>query len=262
MTTRSRLGYYLNSIGTLLTGVSNWPTLAALPFGGGGVVKLRNGVEFEVRTLMDAWVIKETCLDSDYERNGVAIQDGWKVIDIGAGLGDFTVYVAKTRPNCAVIGVEPFDQSFELLKRNMARNNTSNVHPLRAAVASKPGELVLAQTGAAVQHTTTGSVKQGDSDVKHAVQALTLAQIMDQHGFATCDFLKMDCEGGEFDILLNSAPSTLTRIRRIALEYHNGFTSFSHTDLEKHLSAHGFLVRSSGNPVHAYLGFMYAEQQL
>jgi FkbM family methyltransferase len=257
----SKLDYYLRSIPTLLGGIANWPVLPALALGkSGSVLRLNNGVHFEVRTLMDAWVIKETCLDKDYETNGVPIQDGWTVVDIGAGLGDFTVYVAKTRPKSRVIGIEPFGESFELLKRNAARNNVSNIVMLQAAVASAPGELVLAQTGAAVQHTTTGSAKQGASDLTHRVQALTLAQIFDAQNVASCDFLKMDCEGGEFDILLNSAPAIFARIRRIAIEYHNGFTAHTHEDLKRHLALHGYSVRTVPNPVHAYLGFLYAER--
>lgn len=259
-TSFSRARYYLGSLVTLLGGVKNWPALPFVAARKGGVMTLNNGVAFEIRSLMDAWVIKETCLDRDYERNGVVIQDGWTIVDIGAGLGDFTVYVAKTRPNSRVIGIEPFGESFELLKRNIARNGVSNITPLQAAVASAPGTLELAQTGAAVQHTTTGSVKQGASDTRHRVEALTLAQIFDQLSVTICDLLKMDCEGGEYDILLNSAPAIFHRIKRIAMEYHNGFTRFSVTDLKRHLETHGYKVDVTPNPVHSYLGFLYAER--
>jgi FkbM family methyltransferase len=262
MSIATRIGYYLGSIGTLLGGVSNWPVLPTLLFRSGGVITLNNGIQFEVRTLMDAWVIKETCLDKDYESNGVTVQDGWTVIDIGAGLGDFAVYMAKTRPNSKVIGIEPFGESFALLKRNAARNHVTNIVPLQVAVASKPGELVLAQTGAAVQHTTTGSSKQGSSDVTHSVKALTIAQILDADSVGHCDFLKMDCEGGEYDIILNSDPSVFARIQRIAMEYHDGFTTHNHTDLEQHLIKLGYRVRTTKNPVHNYLGFLYAERVL
>lgn len=65
-------------------------------------MKLRNGQQVKVRSLMDIWIVKETCLDKDYEVNGVPIADGWQVVDIGAGLGDFVLSAANERPNCKI----------------------------------------------------------------------------------------------------------------------------------------------------------------
>jgi hypothetical protein len=112
--------YYLVSMLTLLRGLKNWPLAGALlarwpvrqP-----VVELRpSGLRFRVRTFMDVWIIKETCLDRDYERVGTDLQDGWNVVDIGAGLGDFTVYAARRCPHGTVYAYEPFPESFALLQ--------------------------------------------------------------------------------------------------------------------------------------------------
>ena len=55
-------------------------------------------LRFGVRGRMDVWSIKETFLDAFYTRYGVPIEDGWRVIDIGAGIGDFSVYAAYQKP--------------------------------------------------------------------------------------------------------------------------------------------------------------------
>ena len=72
----SRLRYYLTSIPTLLWGVRNWPTviagLSGLPAASPVVVTLRDGLRFRVRTLLDIWILKETCLDCQYERASVS----------------------------------------------------------------------------------------------------------------------------------------------------------------------------------------------
>ena len=52
-----------------------------------------------------------------------------------------------------------------------------------------------------------------------AVPAQTLLQVMDRVG-GTVDLVKMDIEGSEYEVLLNTAPKQLKRIRRMVLEYH------------------------------------------
>lgn len=252
----SRLTYYLSSIPTLLLGIVNWWALPLLLLGKRPFrLQLRSGLQFYVRTLMDVWIIKETCLDNDYERVGTPLQDGWHIIDIGAGLGDFTVYAAAKCPNSTVLAFEPFPESFALLQENLVLNGITHVRPFPAAVSAKTGELKLATTGAAVQHTTSQTAV---SQAALTVPAISLADIFRQNHLQQCDFLKMDCEGGEFDILLNTPDNTLRKIRRICLEYHDDRTPYQHTELVDRLQMLGFVVETAVNPAHTELGFIYA----
>ncbi|RQW02921.1 FkbM family methyltransferase, partial [candidate division KSB1 bacterium] len=87
--------YYLSSLLTLLRQTRNgYVCFGLLLHKKPVVIKLKNGCQFKVRSLMDVWIVKETCLDRDYESNATPIQDGWTIIDIGAGLGDFAISVA------------------------------------------------------------------------------------------------------------------------------------------------------------------------
>ncbi|NJM41259.1 MAG: FkbM family methyltransferase [Anaerolineae bacterium] len=108
---------------------------------------------------------------------------------------------------------------------------------------------MLATTGAAVQHTTTGSTVSGNATHAMEVESIALDDLLAQTG-GHCDFLKMDCEGGEFEILLNASCETLRNFSHICMEYHDGFTPYSHQDLAKHLAGCGFEVRTAVNPVH------------
>ena len=99
----SRWWYYLTSIPTLMLGIRNWPTMLAcflhLPVRRPFVLELRNGLCFWVRTPMDIWIIKEVCLDHQYEHASTEFQDGWIVLDVGAGLGEFAITVALKNPS-------------------------------------------------------------------------------------------------------------------------------------------------------------------
>jgi len=57
------LFYYLSSIPTLMRGVKNWSALLTLASHRPTIVQLRDpALRFHARSLMDVWIIKETCL--------------------------------------------------------------------------------------------------------------------------------------------------------------------------------------------------------
>jgi FkbM family methyltransferase len=254
----SALAYYARSIPKVLFGIQPLPQVIGLflgrSFAQPVTIRLRaSGLKYRVRTAMDVWVIKETCLDRDYER-GAALQDGWTIIDIGAGLGDFTAYAAWRSPHGAVLAFEPFPESFALLEQNLHLNNAGNVDARPYAVADTPGQLLL-NIGSehAVQHTTT---ERGAHAIE--VPAITLDSIFEDQVVTNCDLLKMDVEGAEYGILCNASADTLRKIRRIALEYHDHTPAGTHDRLRDFLSAHGFEVTLQPNPVHDHLGYLYA----
>lgn len=255
-----RIKYYATSVLTLLRQVGNWYILPLLvvrkrPI----IITLRTGYKFKVRSLMDVWIVKEVCLDRDYESNSVWIKDGWTVVDIGAGIGEFAISVAKEHPGCRVYAVEPSPASFGLLQENLRLNMVDNVMAFQVAVGSKSGKMLLATMGEAVQYTTTRCATVGGTTAIE-VQSLSLDELFRLNGIERCDFLKMDCEGCEFEVLLNSDPMVLERINHICLEYHDGFTGFSHMDLVNHLQRNGFRVKIAANPVHSHLGFLCARR--
>ena len=254
----SRINYYLTSLLTLIIQIKNWHVLWTLPLTKNLIIELRNGLQFKVHSLMDVWIIKETCLDRDYETHGAVIEDGWTVIDIGAAGGDFAILTAHEHPTAWLLAYEPSPTSYALLRENLSLNRVGNVQTFPLAVASRNGPLTLSTFGEAVQYSTSQNKRSASDQKTIEVQAIGLEDVFRTNGLKRCHFLKMDCEGGEFDILLNAKPETLQLIDRICLEYHNGFTEFSHTDLVRHLQQNSYQVKITPNPVHRYLGFLYA----
>jgi hypothetical protein len=43
---------------------------------------------------------------------------------------------------------------------------------------------------------------------------------MDRHDISTCAFVKVDCEGAEYEILYRTPPAYLARIKHMAIKYH------------------------------------------
>lgn len=168
-------------------------------------ITLRNGLQFWVRSPMDIWIIKETCLDREYEAKGMSIQNGWNVIDIGASLGDFAIHAARQNPRGIVFAYEPSPDSFALLQKNIRLNNIRNIVAFPQAVNGQLQELQLeVGSGVPVTYSTVSRNHATDSQVLN-VNATTLDVLFADLCLEYCDLLKVDCEGAEYDIFFKSA---------------------------------------------------------
>jgi hypothetical protein len=56
-----------------------------------------------------------------------------------------------------------------------------------------------------------------------SIDCVSLADIFTDNSIPYCDLLKLDCEGAELEILKAAPAKTLSRIRRIRLEWHPGY---------------------------------------
>jgi FkbM family methyltransferase len=223
------------------------------------IIELKDGSRYAVRSAMDAWVLKETCLDKDYERFGDPIEGDWNVIDVGAGLGDFAISVGLSHPLVKIYAFEPFSESYSLMLENINLNQVENVIAYPYAVSAEAGiRNLLTVSGVAVQHSTAKTEETVDGNEYERVDCVGLDWLFVEHRMDRCDLLKVDCEGGEYEIFFQMDELILKRIARISLEYHDQVTPYNHQDLERYLESHGFKVKTHPNPVHSLLGFMYA----
>ena len=255
--------YYAASIPRLLTGMRHPFGICAIFLGGARfpteVELRRSGLRFKIRDSMDLWILKETCLDDAYFPKWLRPEPRWRVVDIGGSIGDFAVMAGARCPDGIVHVYEPLAASFALLQKNLALNGSTNVVARQAAVAAHDGELALLshdERPAAQAQFVTVTGREGEI----RVPARGLASVLDALPGAECDFMKIDCEGGEFNLLLNSDPALLRCIHRISLEYHEGFAEARGSDIASHLESHGFRVWSQRNPVQRHLGQLYAQR--
>jgi FkbM family methyltransferase len=224
-------------------------------------IRLRkSGLQFRVRGAMDVWSIKETFLDRFYEKYGYSIRPDWKIIDIGAGTGEYTLFAAAamTEPTGQVFAFEPFPESFALLQENLQLNNVNHVQAFPEAIGAEAGELVLDQAGGEPLQFQSRHALAASVDTSLRVKSLSLDGVFEKTGLESCDLLKLDCEGAEYSILFAAPRSVLEHLRYIVMEYHDNVNQFDHLDMAKFLTEQGFHVDTFSNPVHAYLGYLRA----
>jgi hypothetical protein len=84
---------------------------------------LRSGLRLEVHELLDILVLKETVLDDPYAV-GLLPADTRLIVDVGAGIGDFTVLAASRFPRSSVLACEPNPEAFDALERESDRTGS------------------------------------------------------------------------------------------------------------------------------------------
>ena len=138
-----------------------------------------------------------------------------RIVDCGANIGTFTLYAATQLPEAHIVSAEPFPQTFARFSSLLADNHLeARVTAIRAALTGSAGTVHLDD------RPEIGSQFRSISSTGVAVEGIPLVSLLDNAGWDTVDFLKIDIEGGEYDALLSTAPQVLRRISRIAMEYH------------------------------------------
>lgn len=144
---------------------------------------------------------------SEYKFNDVREDD--IVLDIGANVGGFSLFISKMVNK--VYAVEP--ELTNVLEENIKLNKINNIVVLNSAL------------GNIVNWSGTSRIMIGN----------TLPELIQMCG-GHVDFLKCDCEGGEWII----QPNELKGIRRIEIEVHNLDGSRDFNDFLKILDEAGF----------------------
>lgn len=144
------------------------------------------------------------------------------VLDIGAHVGSFAVTVAQRYPSATISCYEPSPDSAVYLRANVTANNLApRVQIHEAAVASKPGSVHLYSAEAASCEASTidpGLGPDGRAPTFAVCRAVDLETALGSLG--AVDLVKMDCEGAEYDIVLNSDVSCWEHVSCVLLEYH------------------------------------------
>lgn len=225
----------------------------------GAEISFKNGtVLFAPADLPLIPLVMETWVRGRYATGGGEIETGSTVIDIGANLGTFTLWAATRAANVRIIAVEPSLRMCRCLDENLSRNHIKGVTVLNAACGGEHGEAILYSRGDETRNTLyPKDVFESRFERVGEIPVLTLAEILQRCDVSRCDFLKMDCEGAEYDILLSAPRHLLERIRHIALEYHVGMNDHTPEELERHLVNHGFRVTVT-SLIGAEDGYLYA----
>jgi FkbM family methyltransferase len=144
------------------------------------------------------------------------------VVDIGAHIGRYTITSAKQVGNMGkVVAIEADPENFEILKRNIALNNLTNVLPLNYAVFSTKTKIKLYEQSASAKYNSVMLTRAARTKNYVEVNADTLDVILKQNGINQVNWIKIDVEGAEFEVLKGSTEMLSGENVSLFVEIHN-----------------------------------------
>lgn len=218
----AKLGYYLRACAAVLGRPANVTALARIATGAPGELRLPHDLRLTVLGPLDVLVATETIVDDHYRLR--ALRGARRIVDVGAGTGDFALLAARLFPDAEIVCFEPEARYADVLRGNLRRNGC--------------------------RHVTAHPVALGDGRT-----APRLVDFVD----GEISLLKIDCEGAELDVL--AGVGDLGRVQRVALEYHDLFVPGQQQRLVALLEAAGFRCRTQPDRWEPRIGYVFATRE-
>ncbi len=132
------------------------------------------------------------------------------IVDLGANVGLFTTMAAIYGKR--VVAVEAQSGFAPLIQSNLDRNQCRS-----------KAEIEIALVGASSGLFSDEHARRQASHWQAPTGQMTFEELLDRHHLSEVDLLKIDIEGSEFDLILNTRADILKRCRRIVMEVHPEF---------------------------------------
>jgi len=136
------------------------------------------------------------------------------IIDGGANIGLSVIYFKELYPESRIIAFEPDEEVFAVLQRNVEKNGYQQVELLQRALWSSETTLSFMHEGA-----DGGRIAEPQDTNCRSIRTARLRDYLDRH----VDFLKLDIEGAETEVLLDCA-DLLYNVENLFVEYHSFVT--------------------------------------
>lgn len=176
------------------------------------------------------------------------------IIDVGAHAGFFSVYSHSLNPGVRIIAVEPEKANLQILRRHLEENNLSKIETVDAALAGQTGERQLFLSKDSHNHYLLG--KNEASAYSKMVFALSLPDLLKKCKISRIGLLKLDIEGGEYELFDSLTPSEFRIINSIIMEYHNNSEN-NYKIIEEKLRQNGFGVQIYPSKFDKSMGFLF-----
>ncbi len=148
-----------------------------------------------------------------------------EIIDCGGNIGVSILYFKYMYPNSKITVFEPSPEVYEIIEKNINKNKLKNITLEKSALSSEEGtsSFFLRGTGSCGSTLKEGVFDTSETDKKHKEKKTVQVKTQRLSKFINnkIDFLKMDIEGSEGEVLEElKKTNTLKDIRKIAFEYH------------------------------------------
>ena len=145
-------------------------------------------------------ILEEIFNERIYEKE-FQVEKGDTVVDVGASVGPFTYSILPNNPS-RVFCIEPSNREFETLKKNLPHQNVTLINKGITSTNSMVSSNMLFG---------------GETEM----EGITFQSFLKENNIDVINFMKTDCEGGEYDIFTIDNFSILKdTLRKVVGEWH------------------------------------------
>jgi FkbM family methyltransferase len=212
---------------------------------------------FADRDDADRSVISEIFSWREYRSVESLLAEAAVIIDGGAHIGVWSAYASAINPVAKIYSFEPDPDNFLVLRRTVTDNHLDKIKLFQLALAGTSGPRLLSKAPDSINHALLPSES---SDNGRLVQAKSLRDFCVLNKIKIIDILKLDIEGGEYELLDAWQTEDFNLLKTVILEYHQPAGRDYH-ELEDKFRQNGFSVQIFPSRFDKDLGFMLARNK-
>jgi FkbM family methyltransferase len=210
------------------------------------------------------YIFAEVFTEEQYIQNGIVIRDGDCILDVGANIGLFSLFINRRQRNLKTYSFEPIQQVFNVLQKNVhlhslennlftfnyglsSENNSEKIFTFYPQMAgnstSRPGEKLVNIDVNTEEISDTDLFADFFKEVQQVkCQVRTLSSVISELGINSIDLLKIDVEGEEYEVLKGIKSQDWPRIKQVVAEVHDRDGKLE--IIKEMLTSYGFTIKT------------------
>lgn len=150
-----------------------------------------------------AHIFSEIFLNNNYFFS--ELKDSRTIVDVGANIGLFSLYARLQAPKSKIFAFEADPNCFAALTKNIELfPNMASTRVLNLCVASEERIMKFYSSSTGGWSSRYQILGAGHA-TEISVKSVVLSKFLSKNKLTSVDFLKMDIEGGEYDVIMNDA---------------------------------------------------------
>lgn len=217
------------------------------------IFETKNGLKITLRVnSTDLMAFTHVWLIQEYSAPGFELHNDDIILDIGAHIGLFSLFASQFCKNGKIFCFEPIKENYEELVNNIKINNIKNIISFNCAVSNKTEKIKIY-----LNDDESGHSMFLENSNYVEVDSISIIDILQKNAIDKCNFLKLDCEGAEYEIINLLSENYLQRIEKTVIEYHMADTKPELLqNLENTLKRNFFEIKTK--KLFSDIGFLFA----
>jgi FkbM family methyltransferase len=169
-----------------------------------------------------------------------ATRPGSVIFDVGANVGDWTRMAKAILPDATLHSFEMNPDTAAILEQNCGNLPDTHIHPVGLGDRNHTAEFHSYQGEQSVLSSLRANLYPGFNPVRREATIVTGDSFCEAHGITRIDFLKIDAEGADYDVLSGCSGMLAARAISVIQFEHEGGRYIR--DFYELLTPHGYVI--------------------